>query len=629
MTSLDTSAEAMWEELEASRRKVERMFGELDEMLRRYHGFYFDPGASQKREVENPAFEALAVMSSQLVSGDPYYMVEPQRSDDPMIDQRCIGLEYAGNKLVRGINLKRTFRRGLVDYFFRRAVFLNEREALPYVDRGPVDGVPHRANVRLVPMKWFRYDARATDMQETRWRAHPTITSKGSLLERIRAKDGKTTEQGWRVDLIEGLQPEDDLCKMISKDGESLKRDDFILWNVWIPDEQVDEELTPDKGYWGAWHYYAQIGKGVSARGSKSKRAPLVEIREPQACFSARQGPYTIVGQYDVPNESESLTMFLANEEWARQTSDTSRVLLNLIREYKNIMVYSGADQALAGKIKNAKNGSSFYSKGFDPKFAQTYTMGGLDANMLGALDWMLSRSKERTGITDSMLGQAASGATATAETLAAGGASSRIAFLRDTFYDGLAQVGRGLFEMIDGDEDFYMRVPTRVQEQMGFRYDMVKGGRENGQTFDDYDVVLQPLMMRHKTAEETAMEADQEFTFWQAFTAMAPTAPYLNLKDVIRDRARLTQRPNLDARVNYELLNQMQGLALAGQVQTMGTGSQTSDRTPKPTTARKPVSSVGGSSQQKPAMARGSSTTIGDKAGRAAAATAKTGKVK
>lgn len=637
MTSLDLSAESMWEELECSRVKLDRMFSELDTMIQRYHGWYFDPGSKARREVDNPAFEILSTMQSQICSGDPAFVVEPQRADDPFIIQRAIGLQFAGNRLVRNIRLKRTLQRALVHFFFRRAVILTERQVQLYADRGPLNGPPYRPNARLLGMRDFRYDPRATDRTERRWSAHRAVVSRDTLLDRIK-RDPE--EKGWYTDLIRDLEVEANLNDVISKDGESLKRDDFVLWSVWVPDEQIDDEHTPEEGFWGSWHFYAQTGSGRMGRGGKrARKAPLLEIRDPQPAYTSRTGPYTIIGQFEVPDEAEPLSLMLATEGIAREMSSTTKVALQLIRSYKRVTVYGGGDPALARKIATTPHGGYFHSPGFDPSKAQNYQTGGLDAATLQAYQWLVEQFWKRTGITEAMLGQSSTGATATADTLAAGGASARIALYRDAFHDGVAEIGQSIFELIDGDDRFYMRVPPEFQQQTGFALTQIQGGRDEGQSFEDYDIKLMPVWMRHRSEEEVAMAAEAEWSYWERFAALAPTAPYLNLKDIVRDRALQTERPTLDARVNYEMLAQVQGLALQGQIQTQQAG-QTNTPSSTPISARDSgqgpkLSSVGGPSRPaaggiRRGPGKGPATptrgnTIGDKAGRTLA---KVGKV-
>jgi len=631
----------MWEELEASRMKIEGMFSELDSMIQRYHTFTFDPRSKAKREVSNPAFEILSTMQSQICAGDPQFVFDPQRSDDPTGPVRAIGLQVATNRTARNIRLRRTLQRALVDFFFRRAALVTESKVELYSDRGPLDGPPYRPSVRNIDMKDLRYDARTKDMRERRWTAHPTLISKGTLLDRIKRDPD---EKGWYEDIIQNLEVEANLSDYVAKDGESLNRDDFVLWSVWIPDDQVDEENTPDKGYWGSWRYYAQtgVGRNVARKGGKrgDKRAPLVEIRDAQPCFCARTGPYTIIGQYDVPGEAEALSLMVATESVARELGSATKTIIRAIRDYKRLTIYGGGDSALGRKIRTTEHGGFFHSGGFDPAKAAQYIQGGVDAPTMDAYRYLVEQFNRVSGMTEAMLGQSATGATATADTLAAGGAAARVALMRNAFYDGVQEIGTSIAELIDGDDRFFMRVPPSVQQQTGLTIAMIRGGRDDGQTFEDYDVRLMPMFMRYRSEEEIAQSAEQEWLFWQSFAAMAPSAPYLNMRDIIRDRAMQTERPMLDSRVNYEMLEQVSALLLQGQIQTMGTGSQTSSPTPKPQSmadagARPRLQSVGGPAQsQGRGPGKGPATptkgnTIGDKAGRAASkAVTKVGKV-
>lgn len=554
--TLNTDANSMWDELEASRRSVEKKLKAREEMLRRYHGPYYDedrkPASS---EPENPAFEYIATLSAQIVAGTPRCNIKTVRADRPASAMKARALMHAVNRTSRERNDRAKFRKFFVDWCFGPAIALTVRKPMPWLDPGPLDGTVTRPDIRRVPPKLFRYDARATEWEDTRWRGHGTLTSRSALLKLAKS------ESGWRTKEIATLQTEESLKDYVPLEGQGLStRDDFMLWCVWVPEEEIDPDFTASTGFYGTMHYYAETGR----QKGENAGAPLVEIRDPQPFYGCRTGPYSMSGQMYVPDQVHPLSVMTAVEQVARNLRLQSSVVEQAMRDFGRVLIAGGAAPKNLGLlIKNAKHGGVLNVKGYQRGMMDEFTKGGLDAAMVQMYQFLQEQLDKRMGLSSTQRGVAQSNVTATADTLAAQGTGARVAQQRDEFYAFVQELLFKSAEIIDQDEQFYMPPPPEMAGQVPF----IQGGREPGETFDDYELMIEPLSMRFRTEAEMAAAAEAELLLFERVSPMMTQFPFVDWPSVVTDIADATGQSQLPARLNTELAAAIASMMLMGQL--------------------------------------------------------------
>lgn len=552
--TLDTSAAAMWDELEASRRQMEGRLKARSEMIQRYHGPYYDKcEMPAQNEPENPAFEYIATLSAQIVAGTPRCNIKTQRADRPLSAMKARALMHATNRVSRERNDRAKLRKFFVDWCFGPAIAFTVRRPMPWLDPGPIDGPVMRPDVRRVSPKLWRHDARATEWEDTRWRGHGSLTSRSQLLKLAQ------TEPGWRIREIESLQTEESLKDYVPSEGVGLSgRDDFMLWQVWFPEEQLDEAYTAQDGFYGTVHYYAQTRR---APGDDSK-SPLVEIRDPQPFFGCRGGPYSMSGQMYVPDHVHPLSVMTAIENVAKSLRLQSSVIEQAMRDFSRVLIAGGAaPKNLGHLIKNAKHGGVLHVKGYQRGMVDEFTKGGLDAAMVEMYGLLLDQLDRRMGLSSTQRGVAQSNVTATADTLASQGTSARVAAQRDEFYAFVNDIFAKTAEIIDQDDQFWMPPPPELAGQMP----PIVGGREPGETFDDYELSIEALSMRFRTEAEMAAAAESELTLFERIAPQMVQAPFIDWPSVVLDISDATGQSQLPARINTELAAAIASMMLMG----------------------------------------------------------------
>lgn len=550
---LDTSPKAFWEELEASRRQTEKRSQARKDMIHRYTGPFYDqeekPASS---EPENPAFEWLSTMASQIVAGEPACSIKTQRADRPMSAAKARALQHATNRSAREQKMRTKAMKFFVDGCFGAGIAHITRKPVPWLDRGPLDGPIHRPAVGRVRYELWRCDSRATDWEDTRWRGHGAITSKKALLARAKIEDG------WRVKEINALKEETGLTGFMPKEGEGLNsRDDVKVWCVWIPEEQLDPDFSYEAGFWGTVHYYAESGNG-------GESSPLVEIRDPQPYYGCREGPYHMYGQMYVPDRLHPLAIMVAIEQTAKTMGLVSRVIESAMKTYKRFVMEGSGQKNLGMLLKNVQHGGVLKVKGFQKGMAEEYTTGGIDNNMVAMYQFLTEQMDKRSGLTQTAKGNTRSGTTATAETYAAMGGNARVALTRDGFYAFMGDVFAAQAAMIDQDDEFWMPPPPGMENEAP---EGIFGGREPGETFEDYELSIQPLSMRYRSEEERAAAADYEIQLFERIAPLAVSAPYVDIPGILLDVADARGESQLPSRFDKQLAGMIAAMMLQNEM--------------------------------------------------------------
>lgn len=565
------------QEIEAWRRRADEVFSSWDTMVARYASSTYDANGDYKDEHPiNNAFEWIDTMRSQFIAGTPACNMRATTNDFGK-SLKASAIKHSVNRLARDQNWKGGLRKLFVDWSLRRASWRLNMRPEPHLDRGPLDGPVMRPGWARVPPKCLIYDSRAFEWEETFMRGDQIAVSKRTL-ERMPAL---APDEGWDLEAIKSCQAGAGMEKYLGKrqiqDGQ---RDDVLIYRIWFPDEQIDEDLGPAEGFFGVERVYAECERRAS--GGREYAGNLVEIRRPQPWFGPRGGPYGMAGQHYVPDNVEPLAMLVALEHVAKSMGLRAKTIEMAMARFKRILMESTGTRNLGHLIKTTAHEGVVKAKGFDGKNIQEFTIGGITPEMLAAYQFDSERWDRMSGLTATQRGQTRAGVTATAEAYAAGGSSARAAGMLDSFYEIPRDLFYGVSCMLDGNENFYMRLPPELYMETGVKIAAIRGGRQDGESFDDYEVIVEPLSMKYRSEEELRLIAEKELELMQVGAPLMVQTPWCDWEKVWRSLGDAYGIPDLPERFNYDLAEQVAGAMLMTQFQP-GTAFQGSPASPQP----------------------------------------------
>lgn len=565
-------------EVEAWATKMEDVFAGWDQWINEYTSSNYRGDMNYKSEVpENPAFEWFATMKAQFISGQPQYTLRPMRADLAK-NLKSASIAHSLNRLARDQNWKRGLEKLMVDWGFRRASWRLNIRSEPHLDRGPLDTPVMRPYWTRVPPKRLIYDARALEWEETLMRGDEQVVSKSALQRYVKRMP---PSEGWLPEVIDGLAVGAGMERILSqKELQSGNRDDLVVRMIWFPDEQLDEDMGPEQGFFGTVRWYAESERNQGRKHCGN----LVEIRKPQPWFGPRTGPYGMQGQHYVPDQVEPLSMLIALRHVAKSFGVRSKTMEDAMSQYRRFAVAGGAAgrRDIVRNIKNAKHNSVLGIPGFDGKNIKEVTTGGIDAAMSAAYQFDAERVERIMGLSNAQRGQTKAGVTATAEIQAAGGANARAAGTRDNFYDMVREIGYGIAWMMDANENFYMTLPPAIAEQTGVSIGAIRGGRKDGESFDDYELNVEPLSMKYRSEEEKQAVAQMELELFSKLAPLVPQTIWWDSEQTLRQIGEAYGIVDLPERLNWPLAEQIAGAMLGVQF-APGTAFQSSPPKPQP----------------------------------------------
>lgn len=573
MPTIPTHPDNVAQEIEAWGRRSEKIFSGWDQQIAEYASSNYDADINYKNEYpENPAFEWIDTMRSQFLSGTPQCRLRAM-SDDVAHNLKSAAIKHSINRLARDQRWRRLYSKLFVDWALRRASWRYNMRPEPHADRGPLDGPVMRPYPSRVPPKSLVYDARALDWDEALFRGDRLVVSK-SALERVAREGG-----GWDLDAIESLSVGAGLEKIYTPEQLSYgNRDDVVIYRIWFPDEQLDEDVGPEQGFFGTERVYAECERN----GGRSHCGNLREIRAPQAWFGPRNGPVGMAGQHYVPDNLEPLSLLTAMRHVAKSMGIRSKTIEVAMATYKRILIESTGTRNLGQLIKTTNHNGVVKAKGFDGKNVAEFVIGGVDAPMLQAYQFDSDRLDRLSGLSSAYRGQTKSGVTATAESIAAGGISARAAGMRDSFYEIPMEMFYAMGYLVDGTEGFWMKLPPEFAQETGVDVASIRGGRQEGESFDDYEVSVEPLSMQYRTEDELRVIAEKELEMMTVGAPLMPQIPWVDWRKTWESLGEAYGIVDLPERFNYDMAEQIAGLMLGTQMMP-GTAFQPSSPQPGP----------------------------------------------
>lgn len=561
--------------------KMEDVFAGYDTQVGRYHSANYKANQNYKEDPypENPLYRLISTNRAQFLAGIPQCRLRTL-SPDRAKELKASAIKHSANRLAREQRMDRLLEKLLVDWHFRRASVRYMSRPDPTADRGPLDGPAMRPIDWRVPPPDLIYDPCAREWEDTGLRGDRVIVSKRGVIRQGKANPN----DGWLVDVLEGLVVGAGLDKMkLDRDIRSGNRDDLVIYRLWFPDEQIDEDMGPDEGFHGTERVYAEAE--TTKTNGRTHCGNLVEIKRPQPYFGPRTGPIGMFGQMYVPDQVEPLSVSTASEHVVKSHGIRSKTNEIAMSDYANLLICGGATgrgNNLARQIKNGQHRGVLSAPGYDGKNVKNFIKGGLDAAMMAAYEFESNRLDEILGLTSTQSGRTKPGVTATAEIQAAGGTGAR----QNGMLNSFVQIPREMFYhkcwQIDGNENFYMKLPPEVEMETGVPIAAIRGGRASGESFDDYEISIEVRSMKYRSEEELAMIAEKQLEIMASLGPLIPQTPWIDWESVLGDLGDALGLPRLAQSVNYPMAEQVAGMLLMTQLQP-GSGFQGSEPRPGP----------------------------------------------
>lgn len=552
------------QEIEAAEKERDKRIGKLSQMIRLFEG----PGRSEVTDESflpyNFYYEWMSLVRPQIAFQNPRVRVRSKKPDVNALQAKA--LEYYLNRWIRDSHYIRTVERATTHMAFGHGVTMT---VLDEYTTGDYDDLVTRPRKIIIDPSQFGMDSLARSWDESRLFFHKCIEDKERLIERAEEEDG------WDKDAIKKLTTNSGV-RNIGRPETSLDRGEVCYWEVWIPDDSPED--SKENGT------LLCIGAYDSSDGPKA-----TFLREPRPYYGPRWGPYTIWDAYYVPRSPWPMGPFQAMDGLVRALNAQARVNLRRAKSRKDLLLFDESDSKDAEKILNAPDGSGVGISQFEGAKFEKVGIGGVNEDELTYEQWLDGLLKRGSGLSDAELGNSASGASATADAIAARGSAARLSFLEQKVYDAVQRDLKTVAYFAWRDESIVQPLGKEFQRElvnMGVPPDLAyavplewKGGEDG--SFDDLEIEIEPYSMRR--VDESGEQA-KTLQFFQLMTSIAqqiPTTPWMDWNKMLNMLGERFYMPELGETVDLEMAAQV-GAMMMQQQQPMSANTRPAMSAPR-----------------------------------------------
>jgi len=570
---------SLYSEVKAAEEDRDLHMRHFRKMVQRSHGrAYKNPSnLSHGACLENHYHEYVSLMLPRLVLDNPKVRVT-SRDEAAMASMGEIpdteALAHSLNRWVKDTQFDRLLTDYATDGFYAWGVAYVYQEPYP----GPVpemardglleDEVVMRPRVITIDPTDVFWDPLATRRDAVRYMGHCYTRDRDDLLEEA----SRNPDLGWREEAIRAAasahQDDDHL--------ETVDRDELRIYEVWIPEQVVDDEVGERDGFNGTLYT-------LGSQSHKDGTTDGIFLRDPQPWFGPREGPYVVWGVYPVPNETYWLSPLAAVEDQVQSLNDFTNAFLDGARKAKKGVAINASEPEVADAIKNFEDQGVFTLQTGNLSIREAVVpveVGGPHSELMLYMNAERQRLERVSGITDVQRGQVGGGGTATEVSIADSAANIRVEFVRKQFYRGVREILRRVAWYMREDQRSRYPVTADVARSLGMEPGTVwYRPPEDATPFDAYEFEIDAYSMNR--ANEGLYQR-RVLEFMQMYVQMAgvglqapPLAPVID--KMLQKAAESLNLQDMGTLITEQALVQAQQQAMQMQMQQSAMGSSPS----------------------------------------------------
>ena len=575
--ALQCDAATLVKERDAARKDRDDHLCAIESMLRQYAGPAFDEKGQEESKSEpwpdNHAYEYVSLTTPKLVFNNPRVSMKTRRG------RRFRHVAQAVEAAVNRWSVDRNIRKSLdaLAYWhqFAFAAAMVYPEPRPGMNPEDIDA-PRWPGVCVLSPRQFIFDPLCTTFEAARWVGHEYVVDKSYLLEQA-----KNPKSGWDAQVIEDLSTDDYLDELRPGSGnKGIDRDEVTVTEIWVPEYELPG-YGSDRGYHGTIFTLIGAERNEGEDGGK-KRAKWA--RKPRAFYGPRWGPYVRFGCYSVPDNPFPLSPLQATHAQAGELNAHAAAASRSATQYKKLVLVDQANDKLAKQLTDMPHNYVVPVKGLRKDEIIQVEIGGLTPQMLGAIEMLRDRLNRVSGLSDAARGNANSGATATADTIADESSKTKFDYIRQKFNDPVTMIFKTAAWYIFHDDRIVQPLGEDAEQAMQIEDPIYMGGSfdDGSAKFDDLELEIDVFSMPHVSDTMQQARALQKLQLVAQIMPMIPQtssfydwrAELEELGDAFNDRA-FADKFNLEAA--QQLGQQQQQQQQMGSMQGAPGGGQAS----------------------------------------------------
>ncbi len=571
----DTSPSNLVRELDAGTKVRDSHLTKYGDMRRRYHGAHYQAQDSTTENFkENHYYSWVSMVVPKLVYDNPRVKVTSRRPGSQ--GEIAMAIQGGLNRWVRDVDLRKVLSEGpAVDMQFNYGVVMVRNEPI----RGAKEtenvggtgkkGIPWAPHVYRIAQDRYVQDPMATTQEEIRWRGHMVVRDKEDIL-REAAED---PESGWNVDAVESLDM-DKLDDLGRPDHITLDRGEVLLYEIYVPEVQLEGESGPEDGFHGAIYTVSPYSDGKY-------------LREPRMYYGHPDGPYIMFGVYTVPGSPWPLSPLVAVEEQISELNLHTASASRSANDYKKLIFVEDSAPKLQQQIQSAEHHWVIPLPGMDRQKVLEVELAGITPQQIQYLQIARERLDRNSGISDVQRGVTGTSNSATEVSVANSAAQTRLGFVSQQFSYYTSVLLERVAWYLYHDNSVAYPLGADVAQQMGMEptlhedeggnirvippEPMFFGGdydKDSTYTFHDLEIEIEMYSMARTNEGLVQRQTMDGVNLLMQIAQMAPQAPHINWPGVLKMISDTLNLPGMQRLYNPEIAAQvmMQMMGQAGE---------------------------------------------------------------
>ena len=531
----------------------------LDDQVQRFRGPFYKKdtyNTSDDYAPENTYYEYVSLMIPKLIFDNPRCQVN-SRKPGPANDV-ATALRYGLNRWVRDCVLRKRLVELATDMLFGFGVAV-VREDSANTSGGAVN-LPEAQTQKESKVMWpvvervgpkqFIIDPGCTRASDAMFMGHEFRRTRKDLLKMA------DIEPGWDKEAIREAAAAE-----LAKDSENQRlhpdRDEIVIYEVWVPDYELDESPGADEGFHGTIITLA-------ACSAPNGTAPLGKfLRKPRPFYGPRTGPYSMFGVYKVPDSPIPLSPLLAVEAQISDLNQHVRAASNSMMKHKRIVGVN--DPRTAQLVKDTGHDYVAVVPFEDGRaMVQEFELGGQTEQQAKWIATCRERADRALGMDEALRGAVSGAGTATEHTIASEAANTRIAYIKQAFTDSVTALLEKVAFYMYHDDRIVFPLGDEVARELGLPPDAAPyfegGGHDpnGGYGFEDLELEIEPYSMERSSegmVQKRAMEMHSLILNTLPAMQQFPDYPWL---DHFQKIGNAMNSPDLPELVRPELLQRL-----------------------------------------------------------------------
>lgn len=553
---LDTSPEALYREIESAEGYRDKQLRAVNRLIEQYHGPVFKgkDETSWENWPENHSYETISLLTPRLAYDNPRVVCKSRRPIRGQVQAKAI--EHGLNRWIKDEQLRSLMIRIAVDMQFCWGVTMVVNEPMRHPSGAQSNGF-RWCKVYRIPFRRFVLDPVCLWFGEARWMGHLFERDADDLKQY--AKDNP--DAGWDIEAVEqcGSLTSAEQLKEPSQ-AKNVRRNRIIGYEVWVPEVELPESPGPEAGFHGTIYTIAAAnGRGV-------------QLRKPRPYYGSKRGPYSLYGCYPVPDVALPLSPLVATAGQSEELNAYARAAQKSASEYRRIVLVDAGNETLKQKLSTAKDSMVIPVKGLIKDAIIPVELGGITAQQVQILGMLRERLNRASGLSDAARGNTSSGATATADSIAAESSATKHAFVKQQFEDGVRDTLMKVAEHMYYDDQIVFPLGEEALKDFpdmmepGFQGGMHMDG--SGLTFEDLELEIDPYSMPFMTDGLMQQRLMGQVELIGNLAPIMPQTPWVKWDKVLGMAGDAFNNQELSDTIDTGVLGQVAGMQLQQQAE-------------------------------------------------------------